>query len=759
MRSLRWRFPGRNELIALLGILLVSQLLPRRAPLGIYGIGLVSGSALAMQGVAMVLIYRTSRIINFAQASFGLSAAIIFGTLVQHRVLLRLVEPLCISDCVNNGLAVQLNYWIALVLSLGLALGLGWLTYFLVVRRFANAPRLVLTVATIFVGFTILGLTGILGQALIPTEAKEAGASAAGSEPASPPFDFVIRMGQANFHAADVLTVAVAVISLVVLLLYLRRSATGNVMRAAAENPDRAATLGVDVGSVTGRSWLIAAALAGTAGILGAMSQGTAGLGGGSALEVRILAVAVLARMTSLGMVAAAAVVLGILEQSIQWSFGSTLILDGSIFIAVGLLLLLQWKRMSRAEQALVGEWRAAKEVRPIPRELRSLPAVRKWLRTGIVTAAIILIGFPWLMSPSKTNFAAALLVYVMIGLSLLVLTGWAGQISLGQVAFAGIGAYAAAVSGLPFVLALLVGALAGSVAALVIGIPALRLRGLYLAVITLAFHQAVNAIGLNPQYLGRYLPTELDLPTFLGIDFNDQRVFYYFALITAFAVTLAVFGMRRSRTARALLASRDNELAAQSFGINLTRARVGAFVVSGFISGFAGAILAFHQNGVQAAAFGVDLSRTIFLHVVIGGLGTIAGPIIGIVYYALPQLLELPALISILLAGPAGLVLLLLAPGGLGQIIFDARDGWLRKVASRNRIVVPSLLADTAAHGERRVSLAPKTRPGGGQVFVPARYHLPSQWAIDGVGAYKGSPNGVDDSNGVDQKEESLRE
>lgn len=729
-RSLRgfWGSEHRNPALALATVAAAAFI--GSAPLGIYGIGIVRGSVLALSGLALVLVYRSNRIINFAQAAYGLSAAMLFSSLVQHRTLLRLIEPLCVSDCVNDPVAVQVNYWLALVLSMAVAVAFGWLTHLVVVRRFASAPRLLLTVATIFVGYLVVGLTSEVVQRLVPEDVRERGGPPPGTEPAHLPFDFVVRIGGVNFHAVEFLTVAVALGALAWLIVYLRRSATGNAIRAASENPDRAATLGVNVAGVTARVWVIAAGLAGAAGILGAMSQGTAGAAGGPGTEIRILAVAVIARMVSLPLVAAAALALGLLEQSMQWTFGSPDLFDGSLFALIAILLLFQSRAGGREIQ--LEEWRAAKEVRPTPRELRALPVVRSWARTGGGICALLLLGAPWALSPARTNLAAVVMIYAMIGLSLLVLTGWAGQISLGQVAFAAIGAYVAAVSHLPFVVAMLAGGLAGAVAALVTGIPALRLRGLHLAVITLAFHQAVVAVGLNPKYLGRYLPEGLERPSLLGMHLDDQRVFYYVTLAIAIAVVLAVLGMRRSRTARALIAARDNEQAAQAFGIGLTRARVGAFAVAGFIAAFAGALLAYHQNGVQGAAFGVGLSRTIFLHAVIGGLGTVAGPLIGLVYYGLPLLVQTPGLIALMLSGPGGLLLLLYTPGGLAQILFDARDAWLRRVARRNRIPVPSVLADAreAAAGER-VTLAPKTRPGGGLVFVPSRYRLPSQWAI----------------------------
>lgn len=738
---------GHGELIALFLLVASIQLLPTSVPVGIYGIGLVAGSLLALQAIALVLVYRSNRVINFAQASFAFAGATLFASLVQYRSFLRLLRPVCGTACLDNPTAVNVNYVLALLVALGFVALSGWLTYYLVVRRFSSAPRLVLTVATIFVGFTVTGLAATIADSLIPAEVRERGAPP-GLEAASPPFEFSFRLGVVTFHAAEVLTVIVVIAALAALVVYLKRSATGNAIRAAAEDPARASMLGINVHAVSGRVWFMSATLSGVAGVLAAMAGGTVGSVGAS--ETKILAVAVVARFTSVPLAVAAGVVLGVLEQALQWSVGSTVALEAGLFVLVAALLLMRARRETRAERALEGEWRAAREIRPIPEELRDVPTVVTWKRTAIAFGAVIVAGLPWVVSPSQTNLAAAIITYAIIGLSLLVLTGWAGQISLGQVAFAAIGAYVAAVSGLPFLLALVVGAVAGGVAALAVGLPALRLRGLHLAVITLAFHQAVLAVLLNPEYLGDRLPASLQRPSILGVDFGDERAFYYLCLAAIALVTAGVVGMRRSRTARALLAARDNELAAQAFGINLTRARVGAFVVSGAIAALAGVLLAYHQEGVQAAAFNAELSRTIFLYAVIGGLGATAGPIIGFVYYALPLFLTLPGLVPLLLSGPGGLLLLLLTPGGIGQLLFDARDRWLRKIARRNRIVVPSLLADTAhLEDDAPVPLAPKVRAGGGTAYVAERYRLGRQWLIDGTDGTNGNGTGGSNGNG----------
>jgi branched-chain amino acid transport system permease protein len=320
----------------------------------------------------------------------------------------------------------------------------------------------------------------------------------------------------------------------------------------------------------------------------------------------------------------------------------------------------------------------------------------------------------------------------MMIGLSLLVLTGWAGQISLGQVALAATGAWTAAWSGLPFVLAILVGAAAGALAATAVGIPALRLRGLNLAIITLAFAVTVSSFLLDRHYLGSHVPDRLDRPTFLGLDLNDQRTHYYVMLAFLGLVALAVLGMRRSRTARAFIALRDNEQAAQSFGIVATRARLSAFAVSGAIAGLAGALIAYTDGAVDPSRFTPDFGVSLFLATVIGGFGSVLGPLLGGLYLGvLPLFGEIGILIG-QFGGALGLALILSIGGGLSQLVYRLRDSMLRRVANRNGIVVPSLVADLLADGTRRlVPITPKRRDGGGTAFVPQRYRVADQWAF----------------------------
>jgi branched-chain amino acid transport system permease protein len=315
--------------------------------------------------------------------------------------------------------------------------------------------------------------------------------------------------------------------------------------------------------------------------------------------------------------------------------------------------------------------------------------------------------------------------------MSLLVLTGWAGLVSLGQFAFAAVGAWAAAASGLPFLVAVPLGALAGAVLAVLVGLPALRLRPLTLGISTLTFAAAVPTVLLNRDALGGALPDELSRPLVLGISLDDQRSFYFLAMAVLVLVIGAVTGLRRSRTARVLLAARDNEAAAQSFGIGVLRARLQAFALSGGIAAFAGALFAYQQAGVKAESFGITASLLVFGFTVIGGLGSIGGPPAGFAVLAVLSLTlsTKPAWFADA-TGLGGIVLLLAAPGGIAQLLLDLRDGVLRRIARRNGIAVPSL-DRTRASEQRTAPIVPKTGPRGGAVFVPVRYALTGDWAV----------------------------
>jgi hypothetical protein len=143
-----------------------------------------------------------------------------------------------------------------------------------------------------------------------------------------------------------------------------------------------------------------------------------------------------------------------------------------------------------------------------------------------------------------------------------------------------------------------------------------------------------------------------------------------------------------------------------------------------------AGGLLVYQQHSVQPASFSAEQSVGVFLIVVIGGLGSVVGPLLGSLYNGVILMLSSEPLLALLGQGVGVVAILILYPGGLSAVAYALRDAWLRRVAIRYRIIVPSLLADTIKEGhEEQAVIAPKRRPGGGPAFVPVRYRMPRRW------------------------------
>lgn len=690
----------------------------RAVPASVLGQAAVFGGLNALTAIGIVLVYRANRVINLAHSGFGAVAGVLFFMLANFE---------------------GWSYYAALPAAIGAAATAGLVVEILVVRRFANAPRLLLTVVTIGLGQLLLGLANQIPRAWIDIEDEQQRAQVGGLV-RSPLGRLKAEVFPVVFTGDHLAIVVAVLIATAALAFFLLRSDVGIAVRGASENHDRAQMLGINVRNLGTLVWTIAAALSGLAAVLVIPVSGLAPLDAagvfGIGLLIRALAAAVFGRMQSLPTTAAAALGIACFEQSVFWITGSTIVVDGVLLGVILVGLLLQRKQIARSEESAGGTWSAAEEVRPTPGELIGLATVRRGKRWLWGTLAVAALAFPWVMSPSQTNLGSAYLIYGIIAVSLVVLTGWGGQISLGQFALVAIGALVGGAMtarlGLPFPLALLSGSLGGAVVAIVLGLPALRIRGLFLAVTTLAFSLAVSTVVLSERYFGWALPERVARPKLGWIDLEDERAFFYLMLVALIGTVLAVQSLRRSRTGRVLIALRDNERAAQSFGVNLVRTRLVTFALSGFVAAFAGVLFAAHQHAVSPTAFGPEQSINVFLMAVIGGLGSVSGVLLGALYFATVNVVlgdVVPIAVRQFLASGVGvLVVLLFFPGGLGSLAFRVRDAWLRRVALRHRVYVPSLVADRLAFEEARVALAPNTDLDGRAVEVPVRYRLPSR-------------------------------
>lgn len=255
--------------------------------------------------------------------------------------------------------------------------------------------------------------------------------------------------------------------------------------------------------------------------------------------------------------------------------------------------------------------------------------------------AAPFLLGNYWL---SQLNFV---LIYSIAGVGLMLLSGFTGLLSLGHAAFLGVGAYTQAVlveAGVPFPLAMLAAAFISALVGAVVGLPALRVKGIYLAIATLAFGLIVEEVFARWESVtggngGLMVPG----PKLFGYRLGATADFYWVALITCVIVTLGVLNLLRSPTGRAFVAIRDSEISAQSMGINLALYKTVSFAISAGIVGVAGALYAHQLRYLSPEQFGIVQSIDLLMLVVVGGLGALQGAFIGAVFLiAAPQLISL---------------------------------------------------------------------------------------------------------------------
>jgi branched-chain amino acid transport system permease protein len=651
-------------------------------PPALFLFGIATGALYGLIATGIILIYRTNRIINFAAAAIGAVPAI-FAVLLQ----------------VLKGTP----YGVTLVISVVGGIALGGLSDVLVIRRFRNAPRLILTVATIgiaqLLAFIAIHIPGWLGSEDIGANVRTPWAH----------FRWKTSTGTLLFNGDYIFTVVAVILLCGGLSAFFRFTKMGIALRASAENADRASLLGIPVKRVQTVSWMIA-------GLFGAMTiflrSPLVGVPVDGTLGYQVLlfafAAAVMARMESIPLAVLAGFAVGVLEQSSVYSTGSN-DLSAAIMLAFILgTLLLQRGRLSRAQDSGISSWQALKEYRPIPTELRGVSTVvmARWA-AGIAVVAFVFLA-PNLVSEGEIAKMSLVPITAIVAVSLVILTGWAGQISLGQFALVGAGAVAAGKLATDFNqdfwVTLVAGALAGAVIAVVVGLPAVRIQGLFLAVTTLSLAGATQYYFLKRNYSfgNLILPSEknsrIGRPVLWErIDLGPERNYYFFCVVVLAIILLAAKSFRLHRSGRVVIATRDNQRAAPAFAINIVRTRLAAFAVSGAIAGVAGVLQVYQSQSVDASTYGILPSVNVFVATVIGGLTSLAGGVAGAVIVQSVYLFGDPRIdgISLLVTGPGLLLMLMFMPGGFAQLGFGLRDRFLRAVAARADIHVPSLVAD----------------------------------------------------------------
>ncbi|MHB1912934.1 MAG: ABC transporter permease subunit, partial [Acidimicrobiales bacterium] len=719
LRSLLWGTSRRRGMVAVVVaaaavVVLTQWVMPGGTPAAIAFSGLIDGLTTALVAVALVLVYRAVRIINFAQIAIGGIGAQLAFQLIRY----------------ERGVPFVVDIVIAIALSTGVGA-----SFELVMRRFSSAPRLLLTAFTVLFAYFLGEVVtyGILKLPFLPPYGDRPLSQIFGDNALGPflPFSGLhYKVGHlpVPFGFGQLAAIEISVLGLLAVGVFLRFTRLGTAIRAVAENTERAALLGISVAGISTLVWAIASGLGGAATLAQGISGNPAAAYAFSpeALLPALVA-ATLARFRSIPTAIGAAIGISILSDSAGYGVSdSTSLVAGGLFALLVIGLFLQRGDSMRVERAMVS-WRMVAEPRALPRELAGVGIVRA-TRYGFLVA-IIAAGalYPYLVNTRLVSIGSNIALYAIIALSIVVLTGWAGQISLGQYGFVAIGAVLAggltSRAGVSFWLAVPVAVLITALVATLVGLPALRVPGLYLGVASFAFGVIVWQGLFDPKIFGWLLPTSIARPTLFLLNFDNERSMYYLCLF-AFLVALAlVVNLRRTRVGRLLVALRDNEADVQAMGVRLVRTKLLAFALSGALAGLAGALLAFQLRSVPQSSFTPDNSFIIFIYTLMGGVTSVAGGLLGAgVIYELIQYFLVGNPVLLYLAQALPLVLLYIAPSGIIALLNSARDSALRMIAHRRQMIVPSLFSDQDPDSlERKLLPLAATLPSGGLSVLSA--------------------------------------
>lgn len=632
-------------------VVLAVQIIVFPLPAGSWFQGVILGALNALVALGLALIWRSNRILNFAKADMGtFPAALGVGLIVLS----------------------GLPYVVGLVVGLAAAVVTGALVQILVIRRFRHSSRLTLTVATIGIS-QILIVAALLAPRLWGSQVLASGDTTGYSFP----WHVTVAVGAQLFHADDFVAAVVAVACLVGLGTLLTRTDTGIALRAAAERPERASLLGIPVARMELVAWIIAAVLS----FLGVFLQGAIlgfplNASVGVVTLVTALAAVALGAFDDFGAIVASALSVGVLLQGVRWNHPTDPALGFAVLgVVIAVAMIVRRSQVSRQARGPVSDHLGIVEPRPLPRRLGFTGPTVAGVALIVVAAGLL----PSALSTSHQYQAATLLATGVVTLSIWVLTGWAGQVTLGQMGFAAVGAAVGATAtvtwDLDIVLGLLVTVVAGACAGLVVGLPALRFRGLLPAATTLAFGLAASGYLFDPSQF-TWIPSGdiIARPAFGLWKLDTPLGAYRLSLVVLVLVAVGLVGIRNSQVGRAIRAHRDNDLSSQSYGISLLRARLGAYAISGAVAAVGGFLLVHIAQHFDSATYAPTESLTLFTAAVVGGVGSLAGVLFGAGYLNGSRWF-LTGYWQLLPTAVGVLVVLLIFPGGLASLMYRVRD------------------------------------------------------------------------------------
>lgn len=682
-------------------------------------LGAATGALYTLGSLGLVLTYRGSGTVNFASGAIGMVGAFVYWELTQVHV--------------SVGMAV-----IAGVLVSG---ALGYFTY-LMMRGLRSASQLSKVVLTIVILVTIEGVA----------ELKYPSSNSYVVRPQFPTGSvafFSIHVGRDRL----LLLAAAAIITVLVFAVY-RYTRFGLATSAVAENPDSASVVGWSADRIAAANWVLGSALAGLGAVL---LVPILGLSDGLAIELLLpsLAAAVIGNLTSFPLTLLGGLAIGIAQSELQNYVHVQGIVDIVPFAVI--IVIITWRGRRLPLRSHVGE---------------KLPKVTSgqvnW-KALIVAAVLASVLIEWALPLQWISATTASIAAVLSVISLVVIIGFAGQISLAQWAIAGMGAFIMArlvMTGMGFELAILLTLVASVPMGVVIGLASFRARGMSLAIATLALGVALVGVVLsNPSLNGQDAGLTIGSFHLFGINLDSSsypRRFAIFELLVLVAVSILVINVRRSGIGRRLLAVRANERAAASLGISVESSKVAAFCYSSFLATIAGIVVAVEFSTVVFSVFDSFTSVQLVSEGVLGGIGYTSGALLGsqgqpgtIVSRGVENIGGSQAFqwLTVIL-GVLTILTLVKAPDGLVPMNVEAAKEFWRRVRGRARppgrvipVLVPSSQTTQVAHPAVELTVTGLTvRLGGVRALDGADLTLRSGEIVGLIG-----PNGAGKTTLID--------
>ncbi|WP_374610156.1 ABC transporter permease [Gordonia sp. (in: high G+C Gram-positive bacteria)] len=621
-------------------------------------LGLSAGAIYSVLASSLVGIYAATGIINFAQGAIGLYSVYLVAALRTDGSLVLPIGTLKLgseSDPTSMELALVLGVLSAVVWAL--------LAHVLIFRPLRSAPVLAQVVASVGLMLFIQALVhlrfeteNLFAEAILPED--------------------TVDIAGAVVNVSDLVLAGVAIAISLVLWAYFRLTTLGVATRAGSEDELAARLSGYSPDRLAAIVWALTGA---ATGLIVVLASYTIGLTETSYtfFVIPALAVALVGRLTSFGIACAAGLVLGAFQSTITWlttkdwwpEWAQAGLGDAVPFVIVVIALFLLGGRIP--SRGSLGEVRMP-AVR-IPR-IRLIPTV---VCIAVVVVAILLTSGSWRFGVVTS------VILSLIALSLVLLTGYLGQISLASMAFAGAAGFALSKLttnwDVPFPFSMIFAALIATGLGVLVGVPALRIRGAQLAVVTLAAALAIQSFVFNNPAITSFEGNLIADPTIFGLDLGVRDGtnlvtirFSLMVLIVVAIATLVVLRFMGGSTGRAFLAVRSNERAASSVGINVAATKLLGFALSAFLAGIGGCLIGYSRGQLSAGSFTVMIGLTLLAMTYVGGITSFAGAVLagiigplGVGYVFLNQTLALGEYYELFAAGSL-LLMAVLNPVGV---------------------------------------------------------------------------------------------